>query len=522
MAARVRNFFLHNPILTFQADMPSVKAIWNSYSRAERRNICIYIAGIMCYKLGFELFHSSIATMATERFHENSEQFAHLGAASGVNQAAQCVGAILIAPLVKRWPTRTILAFAILLFALMTSLLLIIDKATGGDFKHYGSWHPNVIYPIWTVAGITYGMVELIRRVIPVDIVGGDVNKLRRMDAAVHIFYEIAGTIGAIAASRAIQRWGVNYSYFLTPVFFTIAGAIWLSISALGFKSPGVLQAESDTPGLREVDESNAPSSNYIVQLYRGFLHFGESVWVGGRLIFGNRAFIWLPVAYSLAFYLHRFLELTLAQAFARKVLEESAWAPIMVGGSNLGELFGALAVLLLSDTVPTPLPWLRLDALALNIVWVLPAFAAVAKHEELWAWRVAACFIPISMGWAAGDVSLAAYIQATLANSNITHNRVSVLGAVMAFLYSTYIGLTLLLSPTLGIVIDEKRIQYALQTVGGAQYSVACGAILLATFVPKGAFSFNPQSLGGVTASADDAESEEEERAKNTNPLPW
>lgn len=37
-------------------------------------------------------------------------------------------------------------------------------------------------------------MVELIRRVIPRDIVGGDISKLRRMDATVHIFYEIAGT----------------------------------------------------------------------------------------------------------------------------------------------------------------------------------------------------------------------------------------------------------------------------------------------------------------------------------------
>ena len=95
-------------------------------------------------------------------------------------------------------------------------------------------------------------MVELIRRVMcvscffasylhvntyaicsPADIVGGDVLKLRRMDATVvclapvisnmlpnflqHIFYEITGTAGAFASSSAISRFGNNYSFFMTP-----------------------------------------------------------------------------------------------------------------------------------------------------------------------------------------------------------------------------------------------------------------------------------------------------------------
>lgn len=54
-----------------------------------------------------------------------------VGAAQGINQAAQCIGAILIAPLVMRWPTRTVLSCAIIVFALMTVLLLIVDAATG-------------------------------------------------------------------------------------------------------------------------------------------------------------------------------------------------------------------------------------------------------------------------------------------------------------------------------------------------------------------------------------------------------
>jgi hypothetical protein len=54
-----------------------------------------------------------------------------VGAAQGVNQAAQCVGAILIAPLIKKWATRSVLAAAIIVFAIMTTILLIVDAATG-------------------------------------------------------------------------------------------------------------------------------------------------------------------------------------------------------------------------------------------------------------------------------------------------------------------------------------------------------------------------------------------------------
>lgn len=39
--------------------------------------------------------------------------------------------------------------------------------------------------PIYCISGVAYGMVELIRRVIPRDIVGGSVQKLRQVDSIV-------------------------------------------------------------------------------------------------------------------------------------------------------------------------------------------------------------------------------------------------------------------------------------------------------------------------------------------------
>ena len=104
-----------------------------------------------------------------------------------------------------------------------------------------------------------------------------------------------------------------------------------------------------------------------------------------------------------------------------------------MTGGSNFGELLGALSVLLFAKSIPTPIPFLRLDAIALNLVWILP-FIKVTKGKVAGAWKVAGCFIPISYGWAAGDVSLAAYIQSSLAKVENIDPDVSALGAVMAF----------------------------------------------------------------------------------------
>jgi hypothetical protein len=60
----------------------------------------------------------------------------------------------------------------------------------------------------------------------PRDTVGGDVQKLRRMDAMVHIFYKVAGTSGAFCTALAlIPRLGNNMSFTITPIFFTLASA---------------------------------------------------------------------------------------------------------------------------------------------------------------------------------------------------------------------------------------------------------------------------------------------------------
>lgn len=124
----------------------------------------------------------------------------------------------------------------------------------------------------------------------------------------------------------------------------------------------------------------------------------------------------------------------------------------------------------------------------------------------------VAGTFIPISFGWAAGDVSLAAYIQALLQREESQHKSVSPLGAVMACLYSTYIIMYAISSPLLGKYIDRvsarngEDISSAIQNVAGVQFTVLAGIIICATFIPRGSFALNPEQLSDQDLSyADD-----------------
>lgn len=487
---------------------------WYAFSPIEKRNISFYIVGIMLYKFGLEAFNGSILALATNRYdydalHSNSvpKTFERVGLLTGLNQACQCIGAILIAPLVRRAPTKLVLTIAIFVFGVFSAVLLIVDAATGGtfvpvdfrkehpknDFHYYGKYNTDGIIPIYCVTGVTYGMVELIRRVIPRDIVGGDVQKLRRLDALIHIFYEISGTAGAFCTALAlIPQLGNNYSFLVTPILFILASVTWFCITDLDF------QAQKP-----DIFSQHPP---YIKAIFGSFYLFCESLWTGATLIFTNRKFVWLLPGYALALYGHRYLENAIAPAIARRYFGNSAWSQVIVGGSNLGELLGALFVFVFTNFVNTPIPWIRLDCIMLLIIWYLP-FWYPPSGDVKYAWVVAATFLPISFGWAAGDVSLAAYIQATLARVESKTRNVSALGAVMAFLYSTYIITYAIATPLLGQYIDDiyhntggaddgGSIHTAMRNIGGIQYSILFGIIMVSTFVPRGALAFNPRLL--------------------------
>lgn len=120
-----------------------------------------------------------------------------------------------------------------------------------------------------------------------------------------------------------------------------------------------------------------SPPSRLLVYFANvlGVKYFGLAISEGARIIFSNRKFIWLPIGYSLALYGHRYLENGILPIIAEDMFHNPAYSRILVCGSNLGELVGALTVFLFGNMVPSPIPWLRSDAFLLLLVWVLPFY---------------------------------------------------------------------------------------------------------------------------------------------------
>jgi len=522
-----------------QSPLATIKHNWGTFGPLGKRNVIIYIIGIMLYKFGLEAFTGSIIALATNRYDYDAAirsaapiTFERIGLLTGLNQAFQCVGSIIIAPLVRRFPTKNVLAAAIFTFGIFSAILLIVDASTGGrikpsswsrthdqdDLSYYGNYNTDGIIPIYCFTGIGYGMVELIRRIVPRDIVGGNVEKLRCMDALVHMFYEVSGTAGSLCTALAlIPRLGNNFSFIITPILFVCASCVWCTISGL--------------PRPLEEKATSLTKSTYFKMVTSGGLLFLDSVWTGAKIVFSSRKYVWLLPGYTFALYGHRYLESSLAPIIARRYLGNASWYQIMVAGSNLGELFGAGFVFLFTSLVKTPIPCLRLDAFLLLILWYLPYWYPPYGQSK-YAWTVFGTFIPVSFGWAAGDVSLAAYIQASLARVESKTRNVSALGAVMAFLYSTYIIIYAITSPLLGRYVDRVYretggaqgwdVHGAIIYIGGVQYTIIAAFMLAASFVPRGALSWNPEMLDG-TAMTDEVEMDQasgQDVSKTEGPL--
>ncbi|KAH6722021.1 major facilitator superfamily domain-containing protein [Leptodontidium sp. MPI-SDFR-AT-0119] len=519
----------------------SISNSWSIFTSKEKRNIVIYVLGIMLYKFGIEAFNGSMIALATSRYDREAglagkpaRTFERVGLLTGLNQACRCLGSMLVTPLIRKNPTKTVISGAVLAFGVLTAVLLIVDASTGGtikprgwdkmhtteDLDYYGTYNTDVMIPFYCFTGLAYGMVETIRRVIAKDIVGGNIQKLLRMDSIVHIFYEISGTGGALTTSLVLIPYlGNNMSFIITPILLAAASIVWRLITAP--PTPKIIKG-LEVASL-ENDSKRSVTRAILEGLLEGVVVFFKSLALGIKILISSRRYIWLLPGYSLALYSHRFLENNISTVIAQRYLGDAAWSQIMVAGSNFGELLGALFVFLFTTLIHTPLPWIRLDSLMLSIVWFL-AFWRPADQKMSQAWIVAGAFTPLSFGWAAGDVSLVAYVQSQLQGeeerSGGEYDGISPLSAVMSCLYSTYIVLYAIMSPLLGSYIDgvykrRNDVHEAVKYVAGVQYSVIAGIILVATFVPKGSFAFNPKKLNG-DITADDEETTERDNEAN------
>jgi hypothetical protein len=137
------------------------------------------------------------------------------------------------------------------------------------------------------------------------------------MDAIVHVLYEIAGTTGAFTSTALIQKFGYNYSSFMSPVLFSMAALIWRFVS-----NTEAELSEGEASRLEQMereDQEKAQGRNYLHSIWVGFRSFGKATYFGAMLVMTRRRYAWLVVGYSAALYGHRYLENGLGPIFAKQ-----------------------------------------------------------------------------------------------------------------------------------------------------------------------------------------------------------
>lgn len=188
--------------------------------------------------------------------------------------------------------TIHILRYSTIAFAVAVSIIPILEISTGGRIPgasgsksktYWANWSPLAVYPIYAAIGLFSGMIELLRRVLPADVVGGDIEKLKVFDGSVHVAWELIGTIGSLSAYIWIGYFGWGYALTLLPIGFAISFTCWSMMTP----------RPERTKELQAFHEKTSDSSLFS-KLQTGVFSLGYSVAYGAKLVFSHRSLIWL------------------------------------------------------------------------------------------------------------------------------------------------------------------------------------------------------------------------------------
>eukprot|EP01133_Synstelium_polycarpum_P014164 gene14164-16694_t len=390
------------------SDIPKRSRLDYRWYTVDHANEFRLIIGAMFFKFAFESLSTALSTLVQDKHNfDPKTSTTFLAVMNIIYFIFQAIGSILVGPFVRIYRPSRVTFVTFLVMTATILFYLIIDVSTGGSVntpKINGSWNKWIVIVVYAFMGISLGMVEVSRKMTPRQILGNDNVKLAKINGLVHVFYECAGTAGAFFSTFMVQKLGSVYALVHLPPCFLISAVCYFFISQ-PFPPAKVLV----TGEKAEISRVMSVLNDIGGECYA----FGANVGRGAKLVLSPK-YWWLIPTYTFPQVLHRLLENLLFPSFAKKILGDSALSGIMTGGSNLGELTGALMVVKLSKYVKNPMWWVRFDGLFCTIVWVL-AYPPSGNYTGL---QIVAMLIPawvvVSSSWAAGDISLLSFIQST------------------------------------------------------------------------------------------------------------
>jgi hypothetical protein len=263
---------------------------FETFTATEKKNLFLYMTGLVFFKFVLETMGACFSGIVLNRLSSNTGViWANM---QGLNLGFQAMGSIAIGPLSKRLHTIHILRYSVAAFGIVVAIIPVLELAYGGDIPgssgsksraSWASWSPFAVYPIYAAIGLFSGMIELLRRVIPADVVGGDVEKLKVFDGSVHAAWELVGTIGSLSAYVWIAYFGWGYALALLPIGFSISFVCWNMMTP----------RPERTKELESFHSKNSEQS-LVSKTKTGLYSLAYSVFYGGKLVLSNRSLIWL------------------------------------------------------------------------------------------------------------------------------------------------------------------------------------------------------------------------------------
>ncbi|EFA82764.1 hypothetical protein PPL_04459 [Heterostelium album PN500] len=354
----------------------------------------------MFFKFAFETLSPALGLYVLTKF--DSYGVTLLAVMNIVYFLMQSVGSIMVGPFIRKFRASRVTSIVFLFMFAVISFIILLEAGYKGTRTELGGWDKWLITVVYIVMGLSLGMIEVSRKLIPRQILGNDNDALSKMNGLVHVFYEVSGTSGAFLSTPLIKFFGPIYSMFLMPPFFLVASIIAFTIT-------------EPFPAVKEISNEPKPKHNALVGILISIkeesLNYCKTVGRGARYIL-TKDYWWVIPTYVIPQVLHRILENVLFSVFAKKILHDGSLSGILTGGSNFGELCGALAVVKFGKYVKNPMWWVRVDGLCCSIVWVLvyPP-SGVPIHV---AATLIPCWIFVSSSWAAGDVSILSFLQSS------------------------------------------------------------------------------------------------------------
>ncbi|MCX5788278.1 MAG: hypothetical protein NTX64_07210 [Elusimicrobia bacterium] len=396
-------------------------------SPQDRRNIRLMNFGTGFWKFGAEAVAVGVPLAALHLFG-GATFVAGLAVMYGMSQIVSSSVAI---GLVERAPPSRVLAGAVAVQAAIVASIFALASA--------GLLSAWMIFPLYALIGAAHGVAETARRLVPGWILGHDEAALQRYNGGLHVFYEIAGIAGAIAAGAVVLMSSPLAALILEPPAAIIAAFLFSRVHADFEPAPPAPRAGS--------------FGTWAAASVRGYF---ADVRQGAAAIFKDPKLAWAALAMIVPAAVHRILEGVLLPVFASKVLALPAAAAWLLSASDTGELLGALLLLAAGSRVKGSSGWVRLMSLGLLAGWIFSVTTSLPLVITL--------VVASSLTWAASDLSLLSYLQARLPDD--------VESRAMGFL----VGLTVL-AMTLGSLGAGRLLDAA----GAGTGFVVIGAVLTA-----------------------------------------